>query len=141
MDCDIVFLLTSLHSFWRLELNVNTWRSFSKVQILEENFEEKILRMRRAKLMFESAFHSFLQWIVHYVKSLSIRSFSGPHFPAFGLNTERYSLCFRIQPEYEKVRTTKTLNKDTFHAVFTMQLYTEESEIINFQQRMIIMDS
>ena len=69
------------------------------------------------------------------------RSFSGPHFPTFGLNTERYSLCFRIQPEYEKIRTTKTLNKDTFHAVFTMQLYTVESEIATFQQRMIIIDS
>ena len=28
----------------------------------------------------------------HYVKSVRIRSYSGPHFSAFGLNTERYSL-------------------------------------------------
>ena len=28
----------------------------------------------------------------HCVKSVRIRSFSGPHFPAFGLNTERYSV-------------------------------------------------
>ena len=27
----------------------------------------------------------------HCVKSVSIRSYSGPHFPAFGLNAERYS--------------------------------------------------
>ena len=27
----------------------------------------------------------------HCVKSLRIRSYSGPHFPAFGLNAERYS--------------------------------------------------
>ena len=26
---------------------------------------------------------------LHCVKSAHIRSFSGPHFPAFGLNTER----------------------------------------------------
>ena len=26
----------------------------------------------------------------HYVKRVHIRSFSGPYFPAFGLNTERY---------------------------------------------------
>ena len=31
----------------------------------------------------------------HCAKSVHIRSYSGPHFPAFGLNTERYgvSLC------------------------------------------------
>ena len=33
--------------------------------------------------------------------------FSGPYFPAFGLNTERYSEC-------GKIRTRKTLNTDTF---------------------------
>ena len=33
--------------------------------------------------------------------------FSGPYFPAFGLNTERYSIRIRIQPECEKIRTRK----------------------------------
>ena len=33
------------------------------------------------------------------VKSVRIRSFSGPYFPAFGLNTERYSVSLRIQSE------------------------------------------
>ena len=28
----------------------------------------------------------------HCVKSVHIRSYSGPHFPAFGLNTERYAV-------------------------------------------------
>ena len=28
--------------------------------------------------------------VFHYVKSVHIRSFSGPFLPAFGLNTERY---------------------------------------------------
>ena len=28
----------------------------------------------------------------HSVKSVPIRSYSGPHFPAFGLNTERYGV-------------------------------------------------
>ena len=35
--------------------------------------------------------------------------FSGPYFPAFGLNTERYRV--------EKIRTRKTPNMDTFQAV------------------------
>ena len=53
----------------------------------------------------------------HRVKSVRIRSFSGPYFPAFGLNTERYGLSFRIQPECGKIQTRKTPNMNTFHAV------------------------
>ena len=53
----------------------------------------------------------------HCVKCVCIRSFSGPYFPAFGLNTARYGVSLRIQYKYGKVRTRKTTNTDTFHAV------------------------
>ena len=53
----------------------------------------------------------------HCVKSVRIRSFSSPYFPAFGLNTERYGVSLRIQSECGKIRTRKTPNTDTFHAV------------------------
>ena len=43
---------------------------------------------------------------------------SGPYFPAFGLNTERYGVFLRIQSTCGKIRTRKTLNTDTFHAAF-----------------------
>ena len=33
--------------------------------------------------------------------------FSGPHFPAFGLNTEIYSVNLCIQSKYRKIRTRK----------------------------------
>ena len=33
--------------------------------------------------------------------------FSGPYFPAFGLNTERYGVSLRIQSECGKIRTGK----------------------------------
>ena len=33
--------------------------------------------------------------------------FSGPYFPAFGLNTERYGVFLRIQSEYGKIRTRR----------------------------------
>ena len=36
---------------------------------------------------------------MHCVKSVSIRSCSGPHFPEFGLNAERYYVSLRIQSE------------------------------------------
>ena len=53
----------------------------------------------------------------HCVKSVRIRSFSGPYFPAFGLNTERYGVSLLIQSECRKTRARKTPNTDTFYIV------------------------
>ena len=55
--------------------------------------------------------------IIHRVKSVLIGSFSGPYFPAFGLNTERYGISLRIQCKSGKIWTGKTPNTNTFHAV------------------------
>ena len=46
-----------------------------------------------------------------------IRSFTGPYFLAFGLNTKRYSVFLPIQSEWGKIRNRKTPNTDTFYAV------------------------
>ena len=54
---------------------------------------------------------------LHCVKSVCIRSYSGPHFPAIGMNTERYFVSLRIQSECGKMRTRITPNTDTFCAV------------------------
>ena len=48
----------------------------------------------------------------HCVKSVRMRYFSGPYFPALGLNTEKY-----FRSECGKILTRKTPNTDTFHAV------------------------
>ena len=53
----------------------------------------------------------------HWVKSLSIRSYCSPYFPAFGLDTERYFISLLIQSEYGKIRTRITRDTDTFYAV------------------------
>ena len=53
----------------------------------------------------------------HCVKSVRIRSYSGPHFPAFGLNTIRYSVSLRIQSKCGKMQTRVTPNTHTFYAV------------------------
>ena len=37
-----------------------------------------------------------LIWCFLMLLCLIARNYSGPHFPAFGLNTDRYSLSFRI---------------------------------------------
>ena len=43
--------------------------------------------------------------------------FPGPYFPVLGLNTERYGVFLCIQSECGKIRTRKTPNKNTFHAI------------------------
>ena len=63
----------------------------------------------------------------HCVKNIRIRCYSGPHFPAFGLNTERYRLykyrdteyfvSLRIHSDCGEIRTRITPNTDTFYAV------------------------
>ena len=55
--------------------------------------------------------------VYHCVKSLHIRGYSGPYFPAFGLNTGRYSVSLRIQSECVKIRTGINPNTDHFYAV------------------------
>ena len=59
---------------------------------------------------------------MHCVKSVRIRSHSGPHFPAFGLKTERYFLSLRIQSECGKMRTIITPNTDTFYSVMVLSI-------------------
>ena len=41
------------------------------------------------------------------MESVQIWSFSGPYFPAFGQNTERYFVWRDIQSECGKIRTRK----------------------------------
>ena len=55
--------------------------------------------------------------MIHCVKSVRIRSFSGPCFLVFGLTTERYGVSLRSQSECEKIRTRKSPNADNFHPV------------------------
>ena len=54
------------------------------------------------------------------VKSVRIWSYSGPYFPAFGLNTERYKVSLHIQFECGKMLSRITPNTDTFHAVLNL---------------------
>ena len=62
----------------------------------------------------------------HCVNSARIWSFSGPCFPAIKLNTERYSVFSDIQPEYEKIRSRKSPNTDTFDAVLIARIWRTE---------------
>ena len=60
---------------------------------------------------------SFPSFVITALKVSVIRSYSGPHFPAFELNRERLFVSFRSQSECEKMRISITPNTDTFYAV------------------------
>ena len=67
---------------------------------------------------------------IYCVKSVRIRSYSSPHFPAVGLNTERYGVSPRIQSEYGKIRTRISSNRNTFHA---MNQTTEKHNLLQWK--------
>ena len=49
----------------------------------------------------------FLSILKHCVKSVQNGVYSGPYFPAFGLNTKIYAVNLRIQSKCGKIRTRK----------------------------------
>ena len=65
----------------------------------------------------DSSWVSAIYETAHCIKSVHIRSYSGPYLPAFGLDTESYRVSFRIQSECRKIRTRITPNTDTFQTV------------------------
>ena len=68
------------------------------------------------KTSAESKFAVANPYDFYCVKNVHIQKFSGPYFPAFGLNTEGYRVSLRIQSECGKIRSRKTPNTDTFYA-------------------------
>ena len=78
-----------------------------------------------AKSWLSSIISSYFYWIFRTSaaqaaikhKKCPYLELSGLHFPAFGLNTERYWVSLRIQSECGKMRIRMTPNTDTLHAV------------------------
>ena len=58
----------------------------------------------------------------HRVKIVRILSYSGLHFPAFGLNSERYSASVRIHCKCGKMQTRIIPNTDTSYAAHFSKL-------------------
>ena len=105
--------------FNRTLLLVNYLHKSTPVTIVEQGPE--LFNMPLKRVMFhtfvsaEATYDNMFYLMPNFVKRIRIRSFSGPYFPGFGLNTER---CFVfIQSECGKKWIRKTPNTDTFHAV------------------------
>ena len=81
------------------------------------SFQIKFVELVLAMQTFQKSFVKIIldhQW----GKSVHIRSFSGPHFPAFGLNTVRYGISLWIQFKHVKIRPRKIPNTESFHAAY-----------------------
>ena len=65
------------------------------------------------------------------MKIVRIWNYSGPHFPAFGLNTERCGVYLRIQFANGKIQTRITPNTDAFHAVLNVKICYNDKTFAN----------
>ena len=81
--------------------------------------QDKLL-WKRLLRTFSLLHHSYY---THCEKCVRSRSYSGPHFPAFELNAERYPI---FCPNAGKMRTRITPNTDTFYSVTCFRAYKKE---------------
>ena len=74
----------------------NTLKRLSRIdlKLLQEKRDESYCKTK--VLCIENKGGNKGQWCP-LRKSVGIRSFSGPYFPQFGLNTEKYSVFLRTQ--------------------------------------------
>ena len=77
---------------------------------------------QKMKFSIKDFFSKWDQIRMHCVKGGHIWNFSGPGFSSFGLNTEIYRVNLCSQSKCGKMRTRKTSNTDTFHAVWSYLL-------------------
>ena len=75
---------------------------------------------------------------MHCMKSVRIRSFSCPYFPAFRLNTARYSVSPYFRIESGKIQTRKTPNTHTFYAVTLLSQVVSRKTCKSFIQNRFI---
>ena len=66
---------------------------------------------------------------LHCVKSVRIRIYSGPYFPALWLSTEGCCVSLRIQSKCGNIRTRVTPTTDTFYAVSCILILFASSPI------------
>ena len=115
-------------------------RSVSQKHLINIQFIVQSKKKLPQKVNFTSNIHE--KFLVLNV--VQIRVFSGPYFPAFGLNPEIYGANLCIQSKYRKIWTRKTPYLNTFNAVvqnktqnsFTFMVHKENkrfSDIDSYQ--------
>ena len=103
-----------------------------RINYFSKSPEVKPIKDKSASIIAQFQW-KFICWhgYMRCAKSVRVRNYSGPHFSAFGLNAERYSVCLRIQFECGKMRTTITPNTDILYAVMKVQINHQGMEFVN----------
>ena len=78
--------------------------------------------------IFSFMFTSFSTFTARKVSKYGV--ISGPYFPAFGLNTERYGVISATSPNVRKYGPEITPYLDTFHAVLHSKIIFIHSKIL-----------
>ena len=120
-------LIFPLNTLWKETLETLEG-NFKKLYIINLRNKFFFTQSKVTYLLNVSVFKGLLQSLTHCVKSVRIRSYSGPHYPTFRLNTERYEVSLRINSECGKIRTRITPNTDTFCAVYYIVLNIFQGE-------------
>ena len=99
-------------------------RKKSNVKRFLRKISEKNLHERFLPRIFQSSpefilLEMMLKGLFNYVKSLLIRSFSGPYFSHSDRIRRNVEYLYRTQSRFGKIRTRKNPITDTFHAVFS----------------------
>ena len=107
----------SIIDLWQGPRNATEWLFWINILMINTAEQTK----KELRLNFWKVRKSYLHFLIYCnkcscMKRLRIRGYYGPHFLAFGLNTERYSVSLRIQSECGKMRARITPNTDTFYA-------------------------
>ena len=74
---------------------------------------------------------------LHCAKRVRSRSYSSPHFPAFGLNKERYSVSLRIQSECGKIRENADQNNSEYGLFFYTVLMSNILRVMHCEQSQV----
>ena len=99
------------------------------------NFEEQSTKIPRWPCEFKS---KEMQWsksvcAMYCMKSVYIRSFSGPYFPAFELNSDTQSVKPRIKSEWKNTDQENSIHKDSLRKIPKFRLIYGCGNFVEFR--------
>ena len=93
---------------------------------MSKSFETVFFIKQSLKICLKSREKDWFQYFTQRKKcSVLIVNFSGRYFSVFGLNKAIYRVSLRVQSTYEKIRTWKNPNRNTFHAVLLTKVWSQ----------------
>ena len=97
MSCILQHLTRNTNTSQKMKFSIKDSFIFCAVQITEKLEWVKISLYYLINLQGRLFFSEKISRVEHCMKSGHIRTYSGPYFPSFGLNTERYGVSLPIR--------------------------------------------